>query len=188
MQITVKRFLVLPIFAAVLLSGCSSTVHPTITLTPQNGGSSFAISGHGFSSGSPCATLSYVPPSGVTSIKEDVPCGGGQFTPIVAWKPAQVPACTANTPVTVIAVDHKTGTAASASVSILCEAALCPDSFTEASVKASSMPNYFASGHSVSGGTYSAGRRGWVAFGVLVPAFPSLFISLSPASRWLQGM
>lgn len=159
MQITVKRLVVLPVFAAVLLSGCSSTLHPTITVTPQNGGSSFTITGKGFSSGSPCATLSYDPPSGVATIKADVPCAGGQFTSIVNWTPAQIPGCTANTPAAVIAVDHKTGTPAAATVSLLCEAALCPDSFTEASLP-TSMPNYFTSGHSVSGGTYSAGSTG----------------------------
>ena len=157
MQITVKLFVVLPAFAGVLLSGCSPTLHPTITVAPQNGGSSFKISGKGFSSGSPCATLSYDPPSGVTTIMANVPCAGGKFSPDVAWTPAQVPGCTiANTPVTVIAVDHKTATPTGAPVSILCEAALCPDSFTEASLP-KSMPNFFTSGHSVSGGSYSSG-------------------------------
>ena len=57
MQNIMKRLVMLPMFAAVLLSSCSPTLHPTITVTPQNGGSSFVISGNGFSSGSPCATL-----------------------------------------------------------------------------------------------------------------------------------
>ena len=157
MQITVKLFVVLPAFAGVLLSGCSPTLHPTITVTLENGGSSFKISGKGFSSGSPCATLSYDPPSGVTTIMANVPCAGGKFSPDVPWTPPQVPGCTiANTPVTVIAVDHKTATPTGAPVSILCEAALCPDSFTEASLP-KSMPNFFTSGHSVSGGSYSSG-------------------------------
>jgi len=151
MQITVKLFVMLPAFAGVLLSGCSPTLHPTITVTPQNGGSSFVISGKGFSSGSPCATLSYDPPSGVTTIKANVPCKGGKFRPDVPWTPAQVPGCTiANTPVTVVAVDHKTATPTGAPVSILCRAALCPDSFTEATLP-KSMPNYFTSGKSVAG-------------------------------------
>ena len=154
-----KRFVVLPMFAAVLLSGCSRTLHPTITVTPQNGGSSFVISGSGFSSGSPCATLSYVPPPGVTSIKKDVPCKGGQFNPPVPWTPHQIPGCTANTPVAVIAVDHKTATLTWASVTILCEAALCPSSFTESTFP-KSMANYFTSGSSVSWGAYPSGSMG----------------------------
>jgi hypothetical protein len=172
---TVKLFVVLPAFAGVLLSGCPpTTLHPTITVTPKNGGSSFTISGKGFSSGSgPCATLSYDPPSGVTTIKANVPCAGGKFSPDVPWTPAQVPGCTAKTPVSVIAVDHKTATLTWASVSILCEAALCPSSFTEASV-GTSMPNYFAGGYSVSGSTYSPGpkelARAWT-LSTCVPQF-----------------
>ena len=166
-----KCFVVLPTFAAVLLSGCSRTLHPTITVTPQNGGGSFVISGSGFSSGSPCATLSYVPPSGVTSIKKDVPCKGGQFNPPVPWTPHQIPGCTANTPVAVIAVDHKTANPAIQTVSVLCEAALCPDSFTKASV-GTSMPNYFAGGHSVSGGMYLPGPTGLASAWTLSTCVP----------------
>src|SRR5215471_718315 len=102
MRITAKRLVVLPIFAAVWLSGCTSSLHPTITVTPQNGGSSFLVTGGGFSSGSPCATLSYDPPSGFKTIIADVPCHDHDFTSPVTWKPAEVPGCTANTPVTLI--------------------------------------------------------------------------------------
>jgi hypothetical protein len=151
-----KRFVVLPMLATVLLSGCSPTLHPTITLTPKNEGSSFVISGSGFSSGSPCAQLSYLPPSGVTSIKKDVPCKGGKFNPPVSWTPDQIPGCTSNTTVAVIAVDLKTANPAIQTVSVLC---VCPNSFTKASV-GTSMPNYFAGGYSVSGGTYSPGPLG----------------------------
>jgi hypothetical protein len=158
MQITVKLFIVLLAFSGVLLSGCSPTLHPTITVTSTDGGISFAIFGQEFSSGTPCADLSYDPPSGLTRIQANVPCKGGKFN-IVTWTPAQVPGCTANTPVTVVAVDHKTATPTGAPVSILCEAALCPDSFTKATLP-SSMQTYFTSGFSVSGGNYSAGPTG----------------------------
>jgi hypothetical protein len=73
-----KRFLVLPMFAAVLLSGCATTVHPTITVTPQNGGTSFVITGTGFSNVSPCATLSYV-----VNIPLTQNPGGSTPTPVV---------------------------------------------------------------------------------------------------------
>jgi hypothetical protein len=118
------------------------------------------ISGTGFSSGSPCATLSYTPPSSLpVEIKKNVDCAKGDFTPTVAWTPDQVPGCTKNTSVTVLAVDHKTADPAAATVSILCEAALCPESFTKATV-GTSMPTYFAGGHSVSGGPVGAGKSG----------------------------
>ena len=142
------------------MSSCSLTLHPTITITPQNGGRSFAITGSGFSSGSPCATLSYDPPSGITTIVKDVPCAKGNFNPNVAWTPAQIPDCTANTPVTVLAVDHRTGNPGSASTSLLCEVALCPAELRVKTVTAmgketneltnASMPPYFAKGYSKS--------------------------------------
>ena len=94
--------------AAVWLAGCSSTKHPTITVVPQNGGTSFLISGSGFSNGSPCASMGAAFPSlPWVSISHDVGCNGGSFSNY-SWTPAPIAGCTASTTVVVIAVDIAT--------------------------------------------------------------------------------
>jgi hypothetical protein len=159
-----RSVLFLPL-ALALLCGCSKTPsHPIIAVTAQNEGSSFQISGSGFSSGSPCATLSYVVlPSGFPqTIESHVPCTSGQLglpslpvpsAPFVPWTPtpakvSQLNTCTANIPISLIAVDAHTGNVATASASILCEATLCPAEFTHTEAQTTSMPTYFSGGHS----------------------------------------
>src|ERR1039458_2122863 len=145
-EYAMKRFLVLPMFAAVLLLGCSTTLHPTITVTAQNGGTSFLITGTGFSSGTPCATLSSIVAGtehsgGSTPMPippGQAPCTGGSFS--LTWTPSQGQ-CTANTPVWVTAFDIPTvNPAPPQSATILCEAAVCPASFPTTST---TMPTYF---------------------------------------------
>jgi len=165
MQITMNRFFVFPIFAAVLLSGCSSTLHPTITITPSSpqAGTSFVVTGMGFSPGSSCAHLSYTVNVGTTtnpsgtpvSINAQPTCNGGVFT--LNWTPPQVSNCTANNTVYVNAQDITTGKLAGAPATavILCEAAVCPPSLAvtvtgkppnqSLALTSASMPQYFDS-------------------------------------------
>jgi hypothetical protein len=155
-----RRLGVFLMAAAVLLSCCSPTLRPTIAVVAQNGGSSFLISGTGFSNGSPCASLGATGlpgPDPNVSISKGVNCNHGSFTDF-AWSPSQFSGCKANAPIAVIAVDLKTLNPAAAGVSLLCEAAVCPDSLKVAkgspynTLANASMPKYFASGNNVSTG------------------------------------
>ncbi len=191
-----KRFLVLPMFAAVLLSGCSSTSHPTITVTPQSG-TSFQIIGTGFSSVPTCAILSYVSYAvdasgnavkGSGSAPIPVPpgkitCSGGNFS--ISWTPSQAN-CTANTPVMVNASDIPTSSLAAAPVpvTIVCGAAACPRSFTQASAGTWG-PMYFASGFEASTGALGPGPQGWSSAQATSTCFSQATFALSsdaPAS------
>jgi len=132
--LTSNRFYLMSLaVAAVWLAGCSRTLHPQITVVP-NGVNSFLISGSGFSTGSTCASLNFVPKS--TSlpwnlISTGVSCSGGVFNNY-QWTPPSMPGCTANTPGNVLAVDPANFDLASASVSIPCiVAAVCPGKLTE---------------------------------------------------------
>jgi hypothetical protein len=170
-----RPVIVLPL-ALALLCGCSKTPsHPVIRVTAQNRGSSFQITGSGFwfDAGSPltpCATLSYVVlPSGFPqTIESHVPCIDGQLglsplpvpvAPSVLWTPtpakvSQLKTCTANIPISLIAVDAHTGNVATAPASILCGATLCPATFTR---QTPNMPTYFSSGTSTNKQPYSPG-------------------------------
>ena len=171
MQITVKRLFVFPSFAALLLLGCSSTKHPTITITPASpqAAGSFVITGMGFSSGTPgsaCAQLTYTVAVGSPGNQSGTPVpinsqpscdGNGGFT--FPWTPPQISGCTAaNNTVYVNAKDLTTGTLAEApaTAAIVCEMALCPGSLSTQlmgtspnqtlTLTSTSMPQYFASG------------------------------------------
>jgi hypothetical protein len=180
------RFLVLPMFAAVLLAGCSTTIRPTIKVIAQNGGTSFLINGSGFSQVSTCATLSYVVQSasgGSTPVPVppgSVGCNLGTFS--LPWTPSQT-GCTANTPILVTASDIPTGTLAGAPVfaEILCEAVPCPPEVVPASTN-TTMPKYFVKSTG-SQAVNAAGPPGYVravnpgpdtcvAPGACIPSYP----------------
>jgi len=203
-----KRFVVFLMFAAaVLLSGCSSTAHQTITIAPASpqAGASFVITGMGFSSGSSCAQLTYTVAVGTPGNQSGTPVpmnpqptcdGSGGFT--LTWTPPQVSGCTvANNTVLVNAKDLTTGTfaAAPATAVILCEAALCPASLAvklngtppnqSLALMSTSMPQYFASGCINCGNTSKTdypptGLNNALNFSTCTQCIPSFQLSSTP--------
>jgi hypothetical protein len=134
-----------PVFALMLavafLSSCSRAPLPTITVTPQNGGTSFLITGSGFTVNAqsaysqPCAQLSFTPePAGAgtpVSIGKvycnglGVLLGSEYGTPGYTWTPKlPLPQCNyqsfLNTNVLVVASDNITAEGAEQSTSVLC--------------------------------------------------------------------
>jgi hypothetical protein len=159
-----KRILAFAIFAAALFSGCSSTLHPAITV--QASGGMLLISGTGFSPTNPCATLSIVYNPGsiqaqtITSINQQTNCnisGSTASFTNYAW-PFTAPTCpsgnTTTIPAIVLAVDIKTYDPAAQRVSVPCSqpaaAAMCPSPLLGSQLPAanwsvsSAAPGYYA--------------------------------------------
>ncbi len=210
-----KRFVVFPIFAAVLLSGCSSAIHPTITVTPQTGGS-FVIAGNGFTPNTnPCVSLSYivnVPGSSPVSINPiepgtpapkslehplgipvaqnpAVPCALGLWVQgqvseswgfsYAYWVPSTAGCTAGNTSVLVTPADFKTGTIGPAvQVSIVCQAALCPPTFTVAT--AGTLPMYFGGGSDLATPRIGPGPTNWSSSQTTSTCFSQVTYALDP--------
>jgi len=145
-----------PVFALMLavgfLSSCSRTPPPTINVTPQNGGTSFLITGSGFTVNAqgaysvPCAQLSFTPEpagSGTPVSIGQVYCNGlgvlvgfEYGNPGYTWTPnLPLPQCNRDTPlntvVNVVASDIITSQGAEQSTSVLCTLpAACIDPLT----------------------------------------------------------
>jgi hypothetical protein len=100
-----------------LLSGCSPTLRPTITVKVSSA-NVLTISGKGFSNTTPCAHLAILSPQTVSI--GDASCVGGSF-PEINWSPTYVPGCqpSGSTKAAVSAADLETGTPTFATASIL---------------------------------------------------------------------